>query len=255
MPRLLASAKKIKKPLLGHTAGTCKNLGKKPKEWKPLGKTATYKWLNRLGFHATEEKKGVYVDGHERADVIDYCQNEFLPKIAQYQALTTNYKEDAEGVLQPIIPNLPSGEKEHVIYYYNKSYFHAKEFSKRIWLDENQQKMPLKSKGGLIHCSDFISLEGRLVIGQKDARQIIYSGGPNKTPYSDTKQLLIQVASAINIFEEKHPNKTAVFVFDQSSAHASKGDGALNAFTINLSKGEAPLPQKVSYTFLIRINY
>lgn len=43
MPRLLASAKKAKKPLLGLTTGTRKKPGKKPKEWKPLGKTATYK--------------------------------------------------------------------------------------------------------------------------------------------------------------------------------------------------------------------
>ncbi|PVH67303.1 hypothetical protein DL98DRAFT_603364, partial [Cadophora sp. DSE1049] len=201
-------------------------------------KKTTYKWLNRLGFYATEEKKGVYIDGHERADVIEYRQIEFLPQIAQYQALSTNYEEDANGVLQPITPDLPLGEKEHVIYYHDESCFHAKEYSKRIWLDENQQKMPLKSKGGLIHCSDFISLEGRLVIGLRDARQIIYPGGPNKTPYwdtVDTKQLLAQVASAIDIFEEKHPNKVAVFVFDQSSAHASKGDGALNAFAMNLS--------------------
>jgi hypothetical protein len=94
-----------------------------------------------------------------------------------------NYKEDANSVLQLIPLILPLEEKEHVIYYYNKSCFHVKEYFKRIWLDENQQKMPFKSKGGLIYCSDFISLEGRLVIGQKDAWEIIYPGGPQKTPY------------------------------------------------------------------------
>jgi hypothetical protein len=80
------------------------------------------------------------------------------------------------------------------------------------------------------------------VISQKDAREIIYPGGPQKTLYWDTKQLLNQVDRAIDIFEEKHPNKTAVFVFDQSSAHASKGDGALNAFAINIKEGGVPLP-------------
>ena len=99
MPRLLASAKTSKKSLLGKTAGTRKNPGKKPKEWKPLGKTATYKWLNRLGFYTIIEKKGVYVDGHEREDVIEYRQKEFLPQMAYYQSLTTNYEEDANKVL------------------------------------------------------------------------------------------------------------------------------------------------------------
>jgi hypothetical protein len=72
MPRLLASAKKAKKPLLRFTTSIHKKPGKKPKEWKPLDKTATYKWLNRLGFYATKEKKGVYIDGHKRANVIKY---------------------------------------------------------------------------------------------------------------------------------------------------------------------------------------
>ena len=52
------------------------------------------------------------------------------------------------------------------------------------------------------------------MISQKDTRQIIYLGGPQKTPYWDTKQLLDQVERAINIFKEKHPNKVAVFMFN-----------------------------------------
>ena len=72
MPRLLATAKKNKKPLLSNTTGIRNKPSKKPKEQKPLGKIATYKQLNRLRFYATEEKKGVYVDGYEREDVIEY---------------------------------------------------------------------------------------------------------------------------------------------------------------------------------------
>jgi hypothetical protein len=72
MPCLLASAKKVKKPFLEFTTGIHKKPNKKPKEWKPLGKTATYKWLNRLGFYATKEKKDVYINGYERANVIKY---------------------------------------------------------------------------------------------------------------------------------------------------------------------------------------
>ncbi|PVH67540.1 hypothetical protein DL98DRAFT_443341, partial [Cadophora sp. DSE1049] len=56
----------------------------------------------------------------------------------------------------------------------------------------------------------------------------------------DTEALLTQMDEAITIFEEKHSNKIGVFVFDQSSAHASKGSGALNAFAINLGEGGAP---------------
>jgi hypothetical protein len=84
MPCLLASAKKSKQSLLGKTISTHNKPSKKPKDWKPLSKTATYKWLNRLRFHVTKEKKGVYINSHKRENVIDYCQKEFLPQIAYY---------------------------------------------------------------------------------------------------------------------------------------------------------------------------
>ena len=38
------------------------------------------KWLNQLGFHPYSLKKGVYIDGHEREDVIDY-RKLFLRKL------------------------------------------------------------------------------------------------------------------------------------------------------------------------------
>jgi hypothetical protein len=43
MPCLLALAKKSKQPLLGKTIGIYNKPSKKPKDWKPLDKTATYK--------------------------------------------------------------------------------------------------------------------------------------------------------------------------------------------------------------------
>jgi hypothetical protein len=82
MPYLLTNAKKAKKPLLKFITNIRKKPSKKPKEWKPLSKTATYKWLNRLRFYATKEKKGVYVNGHKRANIIKYQQNDFLLKLA-----------------------------------------------------------------------------------------------------------------------------------------------------------------------------
>jgi hypothetical protein len=59
---------------------------------------------------------------------------------------------------------------------------------------------------------------------------------------------LVQISNVLNIFEKKHPNCTAVLVFDQSSAHASHGEGALNAFDINLTdKGKKATPKDTYY--------
>src|SRR5258708_19735647 len=62
--------------------------------------------------------------------------------------------------------------------------------------------------------------------------------GTNGDPWWDTKQLLEQMQNQeIPIFEHAHPDCQALFIFDQSSAHASLGPDALNAFDMNRSKG------------------
>jgi hypothetical protein len=42
-------------------------------------------WLIKLGWRRMMLKKGVYMDGHERPDVIDYQVNTFLPLMAQLE--------------------------------------------------------------------------------------------------------------------------------------------------------------------------
>jgi hypothetical protein len=59
-----------------------------------------------------------------------------------------------------------------------------------------------------------------------DAREIIYPGS-NGDAWWDHTQLLAQVERAIEIFEKAHPGCVALFVFDQSSAHASLAPDAL----------------------------
>jgi len=60
--------------------------------------TTTYNWLLRLGFYKSEVKKGVYVDGHKREDVIAYKQEVFLPIIAKLDLYTRQYKEKDNGI-------------------------------------------------------------------------------------------------------------------------------------------------------------
>jgi len=48
---------------------------------------------------------------------------------------------------------------------------------------------------------------------------------------------MTQIKDAIKIFEASHPGCQAVFIFDQSSAHASLPPDALRAFEMNKSDG------------------
>jgi len=90
-----------------------------------------------------------------------------------------------------------------------------------------------KGHGQIIHVLDFVKEEnGCLVVCNqdgvvmKDAQCITYPGSGGD-PWWDHSQLLAQVDKAITIFEEAHPGCIALFVFNQSSAHASLGPDVL----------------------------
>ena len=107
-----------------------------------------------------------------------------------------------------------------------------------------------KGRGRIIHVSDFVEEEnGRLVIRNhdgaiiKDARCITYPGA-NSDAWWDLPQLLKQIERALSIFEEVHPGCRTLFIFDQSSAHASLGPEALCAFDMNRSNGGKQRRQK-----------
>jgi hypothetical protein len=119
-------------------------------------------------------------------------------------------------------------------------------------LQKSEQILVKKSRGRLIHISEFIEeINGRLVVREvpdgrvtKEARQIIYPGS-NGDPWWDCKQLIQQVKErAIPVFEEAHPGCQALFIFDQSSAHAALPPDALRAFDMNKSNGGKQRRQK-----------
>ncbi|THU81624.1 hypothetical protein K435DRAFT_693137, partial [Dendrothele bispora CBS 962.96] len=46
---------------------------------KGITERTARRWMNRMRFRWRKEPKGMYSDGHERGDVVDYRQNIFLP--------------------------------------------------------------------------------------------------------------------------------------------------------------------------------
>ena len=77
----------------------------------------------------------------------------------------------------------------------------------------------------------------------RDAQKVIFPGS-NGDPWWDTDQLMVQMKSMIEIFKAAHPGCQALFIFDQSSAHASLPPDALKAFNMNKSNGGAQCKQK-----------
>lgn len=114
------------------------------------------------------------MDGHERDDVVEYRNKIFLPAIAQFETrMAKHILNEEDGELKKIMPEVVEGQPRIIVQYHDESCFHANDEARNLWLQEGEQPLRKKSRGRLIHVSDFINEEdGRLVLLDEDGRII-----------------------------------------------------------------------------------
>jgi len=72
------------------------------------------------------------MDGHERADVVEYCNNTFLRSMAEHQEKMVKWEVEGSEVMR-VDPVLKPGEKRIIALFQDKSSFHANEYKRTIW--------------------------------------------------------------------------------------------------------------------------
>ena len=117
------------------------------------------KWLKKMGFTYGEVRKCVYVDGHERADVVKYRKETFLPLWDSYVPRMVQFEEDGRW---RIPETLPPGEKPLVFITHDESTFNANDGKRKTWKEEGKQPLRAKSRGKGIMVSGFLTPGGRL---------------------------------------------------------------------------------------------
>ena len=101
---------------------------------KPLCERTARRWLIKLGWTRTVLRKGIYMDGHERKDVVEYCENVFLPKMKEFEGRMARY----EGPdLKCIKPNLLPGERELIAEFQDESCCQANDNITSAWYANN----------------------------------------------------------------------------------------------------------------------
>lgn len=202
------------------------------------------RWLHQLGFEPSSTKKGVYIDGHERSDVVDY-RKIYLRKL---EALESTHAP------RPPVSGEPDPELSVPIFH-DESTFHSNDDQKWMWAEKGKQPIRPKSQGRGIMVSDFIDEHNgylRLSDEEYDREKGSHPGlwkearcflkiGAEYEGYWDSGKFLKQVDHSITIAELKYPKEThsLVFLFDQSSGHTAFADNALNVNRMNVKPGGA----------------
>ena len=116
------------------------------------------KWMIELGFSVVRKKKGTYVDGHEREDVVDYRKT-FLRRMVSLGFLNESGAptDEAKNALPSDIHGPPPGLAEKtVVLFHDESTFQSNEDQPTLWAEKGTAVMRPKSKGSGIMVSDFI---------------------------------------------------------------------------------------------------
>ena len=100
-------------------------------------------------------KKGIYFDGHERTDVIEYRQNVFLPAMDIHEKYFTIY--EGTDMEEQIEPALNFGEKQKLLFVHDECIYYSYEKRSTAWIREGEQPMRQKGRGRSLHVSGFLS--------------------------------------------------------------------------------------------------
>ena len=198
------------------------------------------RWLHHLGFHYGVVRKGIYVDGHERKDVVKY-RTQFVSIMHELQKRMCSFSGVSMEIETP--PSLRQDETEIVLVVHDETTFSANDGKKSVWIQDGNPPLRPKGDGNSVMMSEFLCpCHGRL-FNYSDGSNIIMATeiikpGINRDGWWDNEDLCKQlIEKAIPSFNYLHPGKTALFVFDNSSNHGALAPDALVASRLKLSDG------------------
>ncbi|KAI0029008.1 hypothetical protein K488DRAFT_57317 [Vararia minispora EC-137] len=216
-----------------------------------VGETWARSTLLSMGYRRKKHSKGVYFDGHERADV-KKRRVEFLNEIEGVKRFRATYDGPE---MSETLPILGDGEQEHIFIYQDEAAFHANDAQNvNYWLKEGQQVLKKKGRGRLIMVSGYIcerfgnlalpenmvANNAKLPLSERlevtDARVIIYpSSKAGGDAYWNREQMITQ--TALKIARVLFPQCVIHWIFDNSSCHNCMDEDALTPSKMNVHPG------------------
>ena len=121
------------------------------------------RWLHNLEWRYGKKHNGMYVDGHEREDVVAY-RVKFLQRMKEYMRRMVTYDNDGNPIEPQGFP-VEGGPFRIILVTHDESTFYANDRRKTAWVHLSDKAVPQpKGEGQSLMISDFPTLEwGRLV--------------------------------------------------------------------------------------------
>jgi hypothetical protein len=212
------------------------------------------KWLNKLGYTFHLVGRNVFIDGHERPDVIK-SRIDFLNTLKDLEPYLVEFDEHGR-ILDKAYPSdcqIGGSKRRPIIYItHDECTFASNDGPRFSWQGSDNIPFRPKSKGRGIMVSEFLLPFGRLDLSTlseqarenlmtrcalKSAEAVeIFEFGKNNRGYWDGADLVKQIKEkALPIAEALYPGYSLLFVFDNATSHSVYKSDALRVR--NMAKG------------------
>ncbi|TFK18327.1 hypothetical protein FA15DRAFT_579541, partial [Coprinopsis marcescibilis] len=114
---------------------------------RPIHLSTAKRWLKVLGFRFVKKHRGLYVDGHERDDVVEQRQTIYIPRILVYDIRTRTWTGSDMDIEIPL--NIPPGTWHVVIWYHDESTFYAHDRREARWVSNEESPTPYAKGEGV----------------------------------------------------------------------------------------------------------
>ncbi|PCH44717.1 hypothetical protein WOLCODRAFT_78099 [Wolfiporia cocos MD-104 SS10] len=115
------------------------------------------RWLHKLDWQYKQDVNGMYVDGHEHEDVVQY-QEAFVRRWMEYEKRMVTYNHDGNISSAPHGTIIPNSHFQLYLITHDKSTFYTNDWHKTKWVHLSQKATPQqKGEGALLIVSDFLT--------------------------------------------------------------------------------------------------
>ncbi|KAG1809072.1 uncharacterized protein BJ212DRAFT_1484568 [Suillus subaureus] len=206
------------------------------KVWCGVSLSTARRWLCLEGFWFMAYKKGLYFDGHDRPDVVEYHQNVFLPAMKEHEHWLVHYViGDVEK--ESDIPPSNFVKTQLVICVHDKMITQANDGQSMSWVPDGEHKLRKKGAGRGLHQSSIICL----TVGHLEEAAHTIEYGKNYEGYWNGEMFVAQgklCDKIIPAFECAHgPGYQALFLINNSQGHSAYADDVLLILCMNVNLG------------------
>jgi hypothetical protein len=202
---------------------------------KSITERTARRWMNRMRFRWRKDSKGMYFDGHERDDVVDYRQNVFLPRWEKLAHHTRHY--DIEGKEDTRVFIVGPDGRATVIWRHDESTFYANDRRNLRWVhDDEAAAIKPKGEGISAMYAQFVSPDYGWLKGkdhgpgvERKTAAVVFKAGKNRDGYFQNSDIIKQATIAMDILDEDYPNENHVFAYDNAKTHTARAPDALSA--------------------------